>query len=126
MSEANTTEPGGVVGPIGSPVPVSHAKPVPSPAAPNEFAALGFPVTKYHPVQGRKIFKDPNAVAQLDYNWFDTAAAADAARTEREAMQVVHHNLNHKVQGKKDAGLGIVRNSVSAQESVDAGNAEPM
>lgn len=106
-------------------------------------AFSGFPLTKYHPVFGAKTVNDPNEAAtvfQPPHNWFDTAGAADMARTDREAQEVIHHNLSEKVaanvainNGEDPAPLtgdeapkGIVRNSVQAQESIDKGNAEPI
>ncbi len=100
----------------------------------------GYPVTKYHPVYGRKDANDPNEAATLfqpPHNWFDTAGAADMARTDREAQQVIQNNLAVKVAAKtaivngdeppkEEDRAGIVRNSVQAQESVDAGKVEPL
>lgn len=105
-------------------------------------AFVGYPLAKYHPVYGRREAKDPNEAAQIfqpPHNWFETPANADAARTEREAQQVIHHNLNMKVADKlarvndeqppQEADpdrKAIVRNSVQAQESLDSGHAEPL
>ena len=124
------------------------AKPIEQPVSPapterdgsgNKVFA-GYPVTKYHPVFGRKDANDPNDAATFftpPHNWFDTAGEADMHRTDREAQQVILHNLNTKVAdkvalvngedlpSKADRG-GIVRNSVQAQESVDAGKVEPL
>lgn len=103
----------------------------------------GFPQTKYHPVYGARAVNDPNEAAtifQPPHNWFDTAAEADAHRTDREAQEVIHYNTRLKVDANvalnnggeaipltgDDAAKGIVRNSVAAQESIDAGNAEPI
>ena len=103
----------------------------------------GYPLTKYHPVFGAKTVNDPNegaTVFQPPHNWFDTAGAADMARTDREAQEVIHYNQRLKVDANvalnnggdavpltgDDAPEGIVRNSVQAQESIDKGNAEPI
>lgn len=98
----------------------------------------GFPQTKWHPVYGARSVKDPNEAAtvfQPPHNWFATPEQADAARTDREAQQVVHHNLATKV-AQKNATLNgeelpgdrkeIVRNSATAQANLDAGRAEPL
>lgn len=106
-------------------------------------AFAGFPQTKYHPVYGARAVGDPNEAAtifQPPHNWFDTAEEADAHRTDREAQQVIHYNQRLKVDANvalnnggealpltgDEAPKGIVRNSVAAQESIDAGNAEPI
>ena len=110
-----------------------------NPGAPTGFA--GFPKTKYHPVYGARAINDPNEEAALPQparNWFDTAEEADAHRTEREAQQVIHNNARVRV----DAALagddhdpnspavrgeaGVVRNSVSATESLKSGTPEPL
>ena len=106
-------------------------------------AFVGFPTTKYHPVLGKQEAHDPNEAAALfqpPHNWFETAGQADMARTDREAQQVIVNNLRIKIDSKNavinggepiplvgdGAPKGIVRNSVQAQESVDAGKAEPL
>jgi hypothetical protein len=103
----------------------------------------GYPMTKYHPVYGAKSVNDPNEGAttfQPAYNWFDSAAEADAHRTDREAQEVIHYNARAKVDtlvavnngGEAipttgdNAPEGIVRNSVQAQEAIDAGKVEPI
>jgi hypothetical protein len=106
-------------------------------------AFAGYPQTKYHPVYGAKSVNDPNEGAQTfqpAYNWFDSAAEADAHRTDREAQEVISYNQRAKVDtlvavnngGEpipttgENAPEGIVRNSVQAQESIDAGKIEPI
>lgn len=84
-------------------------------------------IIRYHPVHGRVEFEDANEHAANggddgDFR-FKTAFEADAARTDAEARIVEQHNLNAKLKHHEDRG--IVRNSVAAQESFDAGNAEP-
>jgi hypothetical protein len=119
----------GIAGPQGSQETFGDGSP----------AFAGYPVTKYHPVFGARTVNDPNEAHQTfnpPHNWFSTAGQADAARTDREAQQVVFHNLQTKVDLKhaqlneeeppnKDRQT-IVRNSVQAQESLDAGKAEPL
>jgi hypothetical protein len=104
-------------------------------------AFAGYPITKFHPVYGSRSVNDPNEAAQVfqpPHNWFETAGAADAARTDREAQQVVFHNLQTKVaqkhaqlNGEEDPTANqdrqtIVRNSVQATESLNAGRSEPL
>jgi hypothetical protein len=102
----------------------------------------GFPKTKFHPVYGARMVNDPNEEASLPQplrNWFDTAEEADAHRTQREAEQAMHYNNRVKVDGamKEDGtadlsdpavmgDAGIVRNSVSATESLKSGFGEPL
>lgn len=91
----------------------------------------GFPKTMYNPVLGAKTANDPNEAAsffQPEGQWFNTAAEADMHRTEREAQMVMHHNTREKLDGLAQAqdGAPPVRNSVQAQESLDAGNPEPV
>jgi hypothetical protein len=90
---------------------------------PRRFA--GFPKHKWHPVHGKKTVNDPNEEADLDRNWFDSPEAADAARTDREAGIVVHKNERVNLE-EHEQRHGVVRNSVQAQESRDAGNLEPL
>jgi hypothetical protein len=98
---------------------------------------VGFPQTKYHPVYGKREVVDPNEAATVftpPHDWFDTPGEADMHRTEREAQQVIHYNQTVKVEDKvarvkgeepEADRQGIVRNSVQAQESLDAGT-EPV
>ncbi len=85
----------------------------------------GFPTVAYHPVYGRRELKDANEAVGLNSDWFNTAEEADLHRTEREAQMVVHQNRDVKV-GDAVATSGVVRNSVAAQENVDAGRPEPL
>lgn len=102
----------------------------------------GYPMVKYHPVYGKQSVNDPNEAAKVfqpPHNWFNSAPEADAARTDREAQQVVFHNLQTKVADKharlnnepppaeqnKDRQT-IVRNSVTATENLNAGKPEPL
>ena len=127
-----------------APAPASIEDPSRGPvAAPTSFA--GFPQRKYHPVKGAMTANDPNEAASLfqpEHNWFDTAAEADAHRTDAEAQQVVHYNRRVKADGhlflaaNPDASpetnpavtgeAGIVRNSVQATESLKSGYGEPL
>lgn len=110
---------------------------------PNAPAFAGFPLVKYHPVYGARSANDPNEAAtmfQPSHDWFATAEEADMHRTDREAQQVIHYNRQLKVDSKvaavngdepapltgEGAPKGIVRNSVAATESLNAGNAEPL
>ena len=91
----------------------------------------GFPKTKYHPVLGAKAANDPNEAASLfqpEHDWFDTPGEADMHRTDREAQLVIHHNTRAKLDGiaEKQDENAPVRLSVQAQESMDAGNIEPV
>lgn len=101
----------------------------------------GYPKTLYHPVYGARSAADPNEEANfpgLRRNWFDTAAEADAHRTDSEAQQVIHNNRSVKVTAALNGDdhdpthpsvrgeAGVVRNSVSATESMKAGFAEPL
>lgn len=100
----------------------------------------GYPKTRYHPVYGAREIKDPNEEASLQpaHNWFNTAEEADAHRTQREAEQVVHYNARVRVDAASSDGKvnlkdpavtgsdGIVRNSVTATESLKSGFPEPL
>lgn len=98
---------------------------------------VGFPVVKYHPVYGKRVANDPNEAHDLFQpvtDWFDSPGEADMHRTDAEAQQVIHHNRHVKHQhhmaaldGREpELVAGPVRNSVQAQESLDAGHPEPM
>jgi hypothetical protein len=91
----------------------------------------GFPKTKWNPVLGAKSANDPNEAASLfqpEHDWFDTPGEADMHRTDREAGMVIHHNSREKLNAAIEAqdGKAPVRLSVQAQESMDAGNGEPV
>ena len=91
----------------------------------------GYPLTKYNPVLGARTAKDPNEAASLfqpEHDWWPTAGEADMHRTDREAGMVVHQNMRDKISGLAEAqdGATPVRLSVQAQESMDAGAAEPV
>lgn len=115
----------------------SRVNPASAPAS----GFAGFPKTKYHPVYGARTVNDPNEEGALPAparNWFDTAEEADAHRTEREAQQVIHNNhavkVNAALAGEDHdpnspevrGEAGVVRNSVSATESMKNGVAEPL
>lgn len=99
---------------------------------------LTFPAEVWHPIHGGRIVTDPNDLAKLGPDWFETAEIADAHRTWTEAKVTMHHNQAVKVAeatgktvenpepGPVDAPQGVVRNSVAATESLDAGNPEPL
>jgi hypothetical protein len=113
--------------PTAGAAPPSSDKPAPVPESAGEPRRFfrGYPKKKWHPVHGAKEARDPNEEAELfDRNWFDTPEAADAARTQREADIVVHKNQRVHVDEHEERG--VVRNSVQAQESLDAGNLEPL
>ena len=84
-----------------------------------------FPSVAFHPVFGRQEISDANAGAALGPDWFNTAEEADMHRTETEAQMVVHQNRDIKV-ADAVASDGVVRNSVAATESLDAGKPEPL
>lgn len=100
----------------------------------------GYPKFKYHPVLGAIEVKDPNEMAALQppHDYFDTAEEADMHRTDREAGQVIAHNVGVKVQAKlagkpvdlsdpvQAGSAGVVRNSVAATENLKAGGSEPL
>ena len=93
----------------------------------------GYPKVRFHPVHGRREFKDPYECAEFGQeddkgDWrFKTAAEADSARTGAEAELTHLHNLRSKLAEIADTDQGVVRNSVQAQESIDQGNAgEPL
>jgi hypothetical protein len=126
---------------IAGPAPDTAEDPSRSKGAAGAIAFAGFPKTKFHPVYGAKVVNDPNEEASLSAplrNWFDTAEEADTHRTQREAEMVVHYNNRVKVDGGLNTGevdrsnpavtgeAGIVRNSVSATESLKSGFAEPL
>jgi hypothetical protein len=103
-------------------VPADPTRPPGEP--PRRYA--GYPKTKWHPVHGAKTVNDPNEEHEtFDRNWFDTPAAADAARTDREAGLVVHRNMRVKLNAHEN-DKGVVRNSVQAQESLDRTGFEPL
>lgn len=117
------------------------SRPVAAPTGAAARSFPGFPKAKYHPVYGLRTVNDPNEEAALQppHNWFDTAEEADMHRTDREAQQVVHYNTRVRVDAAtSDAGqamaddpvvtgqAGVVRNSVTATESLKAGNPEPL
>ncbi len=97
------------------------------------------PTTVYHPVHGARQITDFNDIGKLGPDWFPTAEEADMHRTWTEAKVTMHHNQAVKASvatgngvpegpapGDASAPQGVVRNSVAAQESLDAGNAEPL
>lgn len=88
-------------------------------------ATGGFPTAAFHPVYGRRDIKDANDAVGLSSDWFNTAEEADMHRTEREAQMVVHQNRDVKVADAVSSD-GVVRNSVAATESLNAGRAEPL
>lgn len=97
----------------------------------NASGFAGYPKTMYNPVLGGRTANDPNEAASLfqpEGQWFNTAAEADMHRTEREAQMVIHQNTRDKLEGMAQAqdGAAPVRNSVQAQESINAGNPEPV
>jgi hypothetical protein len=96
-------------------------------------ALPGWPKTRFHPVHGRKDFADPYEAAEFGQDddkgdWrFKTAAEADMHRTDTEAGVAIANNMRTKLEAHDEAGVGVVRNSASAQESLDSGNkAEPL
>ena len=124
-----------------------EAKPTPDPAKASEGESkpsfVGFPMVKFHPIFGRKSAADPNEAAtmfQPETDWKETAELADMARTETEALQVMAHNQRVKLDANtalqkgeepapatgENAVKGPVRNSVAAQESLNAGHLEPL
>ena len=90
--------------------------------------APGFPRMKFHPVHGGVEIKTPDELAGLQpaTDWFDTAEAADAARTWTEAHVAMTQNSRAKLGAHDEAGHTVVRNSVQADESVRRGLTEPL
>lgn len=81
-----------------------------------------FPRVVYHPVRGAVTLDTAEHAAQVmtvPTDWFNTAAEADAARTENEAQVVIHKGRRDQVQKHEDAGATVVHHSVSHQETVD-------
>ena len=101
-------------------------------AAPEKKTLPGWPRVRFHPVHGRREFADPYEAAEFGQDdekgdWrFKSAAEADMARTDTEAGMVIAHNMRTKLAQVDEADGGVVRNSVSAQESLDAGHSEPL
>ena len=82
-----------------------------------------FPRTVWHPTQGGVVLTDPGQVAKVCVvatDWFDTAAEADAHRTQNEADVVMHKGRRDQVQKHEDAGETVVHHSVTHQETVNA------
>lgn len=99
----------------------------------------GLPTTVYHPIHGARVITDFNDIGTLGPDWFSTAEEADMHRTWTEAKVAMHYNQAVKAAtlagqepptdpepGDASKPQGVVRNSVAAQESLDAGNAEPL
>jgi hypothetical protein len=143
-AEANTQQP-----PVAATAPVSDVHPGDlvqnpvSPLAPTRVqppadaarfmgapsaSAPGFPKRLYHPVHGEVTLQDPGEEARLQArrDWFDTPEQADMARTASEAWLAQHNNIRSKLQQHDDAGQAVVRNSNQADQSVRAGNIEPL
>lgn len=115
--------------------PVTHEKPEVKPeppASPEKKSLPGWPKTRFHPVHGRKDFADPYEAAEYGQDddkgdWrFKSAAEADLHRTDTEAGVVIANNMRTKLGQHDEQGKGVVRNSVSAQESLDSGHVEPL
>ena len=88
-------------------------------------ATGGFPSTVYHPIFGARPLTDANHATTLGPDWFNTAEEADLHRTETEAQVVVHNNRTIKTDALIES-QGVVRNSVAATESLNAGKPEPL
>lgn len=114
--------------------PAEPAAPTVAPPAPDNSSLVGkaplsgFPKTKYHPVHGRVMVKDPNEEASLSppTDYFDTPEEADMHRTATEAWTTHAHNLRSKLGAHDEAGHQVVRNSVQADESLREGGVEPL
>ncbi len=84
-----------------------------------------FPLARFHPVHGKKEFRDPAELNAAGPDWrFVTAAEADAARTETEAVQATFATSMKKHEAHKAAEAKVALNSAQAQEAIDAGRPE--
>ena len=111
------------------PNPVVAVDPVQGQPLTDPGQIAGNPLTRYHPMRGRRTFKDANEFQAAggedgDYR-FKTPAAADAARHDGEAVPLWHRNVRAKLDFHADDGSPTVQNSVAAQESLDSGFPEP-
>lgn len=80
------------------------------------------PMTLYHPVYGAvsaETLEDAARIFQPDHDWFKTPEEADAHRTENEAAQVILNGRINQIKRHTGADLGVVRHSVTHQETVD-------
>ena len=92
-------------------------------------AMSGYPKWKYHEIHGGVMVNDPSEEAGLmgpPTDWADTPEEIDMRRTATAAWETHHANIQAKLNKHADAGREVVRNSVTADESVRRGNAEPL
>ncbi|WP_025841371.1 hypothetical protein [Asaia platycodi] len=91
-------------------------------------AFAGYPISRFHPVHGRREFASPNDYALAggdDGDWrFTSAGGADQARTHTEALLVIRMNEDRALEALKAEG-NVVSNSVQADESARSGYPEP-
>ena len=112
--------------------PPAVTEPAASEPEPAKRSLPGWPRVRFHPVHGRREFADPYEAAEVgqddaEGDWrFKTAAEADMARTDTEAGLAIAHNMRTKLGAIDEADHGVVRNSASAQEALDAGKPEPL
>ncbi|KXV66632.1 MAG: hypothetical protein ABF968_12835 [Acetobacter sp.] len=88
----------------------------------------GYPITRFNPVYGRRVFEAPNDYAVAggdDGDWrFTSAGAADQARTHTEAVLAMRANEERALAALREGGE-VVSNSVQADASARSGYPEP-
>lgn len=88
----------------------------------------GYPIIRFNPVYGRRVFDTPNDYALAggdDGDWrFVSAGAADQARTHTDAILVMRANEDRALAALRESG-DVVSNSVQADESARSGYPEP-
>ncbi|WP_046901032.1 hypothetical protein [Gluconobacter oxydans] len=88
----------------------------------------GYPITRFNPVYGRRVFESPNDYALAggdDGDWrFTSSGAADQARTHTEAMLAMRANEDRALAALRQDGE-VVSNSVQADASAKTGYPEP-
>ncbi|WP_336717546.1 hypothetical protein [Asaia bogorensis] len=88
----------------------------------------GYPITRFNPVYGQRVFETPNDYALAggdDGDWrFTSAGAADQARTHTEAVLAMRANEDRALAALKSGG-NVVSNSVQADASAKSGYPEP-
>lgn len=86
----------------------------------NDFSLPTFPIVRFHPVYGRREANSTEEALKVFTgdltDWFPTAAAADVARTDREAALAIHNTRRDVLSGV--APEGTVRFSATNDEYV--------
>lgn len=100
------------------------------------FDHLRFPITRYHPVLGKRTADKSDDLDKVfvgpEHNWFDTPEEADMHRTAADAAMVLHNSVRMRVDTLASEGdpysetpdlaeqvdIGTVVNSVQHQEYV--------